>query len=60
MPHEFRAAFSTIMNEWAERHGKDHDRAVVDLMLVRGPKEKVEGAYNLAAFMPRRREFASI
>ena len=60
VPHGFRAAFSTIMNEWAERHGKDHDRAVIDLMLAHVPKEKVEGAYNRAAFMPRRREIASI
>jgi integrase len=30
VPHGFRAAFSTIMNEWAERHGKDHDRKIVD------------------------------
>jgi len=59
VPHGFRAAFSTIMNEWAERHGKDHDRAVIDLMLAHVPKEKVEGAYNRAAFMPRRREIAS-
>ena len=58
VPHGFRAAFSTIMNEWAERHGKDHDRAVIDLMLAHAPKEKVESAYNRAAFMPRRREIA--
>jgi len=55
----FRAAFSTIMNEWAERHGKHHDRAVIDLMLAHVPKEKVEGAYNRAAFMLRRRELAA-
>ncbi len=59
VPHGFRAAFSTIMNEWAERHGKDHDRAVIDLMLAHVPRAKVEGAYNRAAFMPRRREIAS-
>ena len=58
VPHGFRAAFSTIMNEWAERHGKDHDRAAIDLMLAHVPKEKVESAYNRAAFMPRRRELA--
>ncbi|HWV54456.1 tyrosine-type recombinase/integrase [Pseudorhodoplanes sp.] len=58
VPHGFRAAFSTIMNEWAERHGKDHDRQVIDLMLAHVPKEKVEGAYNRAAYMPRRRELA--
>ena len=59
VPHGFRAAFSTIMNEWAERHGKDHDRAVIDLMLAHVPKEKVEEAFNRAAFMPRQREIAS-
>jgi integrase len=60
VPHGFRAAFSTIMNEWAERHGKEHDRKVVDLMLAHVPKEKVEGAYNRAAYMPRRRELAQV
>jgi len=60
VPHGFRAAFSTIMNEWAERHGKEHDRSVIDLMLAHVPKEKVEGAYNRAAYMPRRRELAKV
>lgn len=60
VPHGFRAAFSTIMNEWAEREGKDHDRKVIDLMLAHVPKERVEGAYNRAAYLPRRRELAEI
>lgn len=60
VPHGFRAAFSTIMNEWAERHGKDGDRAIIDLMLAHVPKGKVEGAYNRAAYMPRRRELAQV
>jgi integrase len=60
VPHGFRAAFSTIMNEWAEREGKDHDRKVIDLMLAHVPTEKVEGAYNRAAYMPRRRELATV
>jgi len=60
VPHGFRAAFSTIMNEWAERHGKEGDRAIIDLMLAHAPKGKVEGAYNRAAYMPRRRELAGI
>lgn len=60
VPHGFRAAFSTIMNEWAEREGKDHDRAVIDLMLAHIPASKVEGAYNRAAYMPRRRELAAV
>lgn len=60
VPHGFRAAFSTIMNEWAERHGKSHDRKVIDLMLAHVPTEKVEGAYNRSAYLPRRRELARI
>jgi integrase len=60
VPHGFRAAFSTIMNEWAERHGKDHDRQVIDLMLAHVPRGKIEGAYNRAAYMPRRRELAQV
>ena len=46
------------MNEWVERHGKEHDRKVIDLMLAHVPKEKVEKAYNRAAYLPRRRELA--
>lgn len=60
VPHGFRAAFSTIMNEWAERYGKQHDRLVIDLMLAHVPKQKVEGVYNRAAYLPRRRELVQI
>jgi hypothetical protein len=60
VPHGFRAAFSTIMNEWAERNGREGDRAIIDLMLAHIPKGKVEGAYNRAAYMPRRRELAQV
>ncbi|WP_448659160.1 hypothetical protein ACPVPU_01530 [Sphingomonas sp. CJ99] len=48
------------MNEWAERNGDPHDRKVIDLMLAHTPKDRVEGAYNRAAYMPRRRELAAI
>ena len=58
VPHGFRAAFSTIMNEWANQHGREDDRAVIDLMLAHVPRNKVEGAYNRAAYMERRRELA--
>lgn len=58
VPHGWRAAFSTIMNEKAEREGRHGDRRVIDLMLAHMPKDKVEGAYNRAEFMPRRREIA--
>ena len=60
VPHGFRAAFSTIMNEWAERHGKEHHRKVIDVMLIHVLKEGGEGAYNRAAYMPRRRELSRI
>jgi len=60
VPHGFRAAFSTIMNEWANAKGKKDDRAIIDLMLAHVPKGKVEGAYNRAAYMPRRRQLAQI
>ena len=60
VPHGFRAAFSTIMNEWAEREGGSNDRQIIDLMLAHVPREKVEGAYNRAAYMPRRRELAQV
>ncbi|HEV7340819.1 MAG TPA: integrase arm-type DNA-binding domain-containing protein [Sphingopyxis sp.] len=56
VPHGFRATFSTIMNERPDR--ADGDRAVIDLMLAHVPKDKVEGAYNRASYMPRRRELA--
>lgn len=65
VPHDGRAAFSTVMNERAVRQwreaghkGASPDRAINDLMLAHVPKDKIEGAYNLAAYMPRRRELA--
>jgi integrase len=60
VPHGFRAAFSTIMNEWANRQGKTSDRAIIDLMLAHVPDGDVEAAYNRAAYMVRRRELARI
>jgi integrase len=58
VPHGWRAAFSTIMNERAERLGRPSDRAVIDLMLAHVPPGTVEGAYNRAAYMDRRREMS--
>lgn len=58
VPHGWRAAFSTIMNERPKHLHHAGDRAVIDLMLAHVPKDKVEGAYNRAAFMERRRELA--
>lgn len=62
VPHGWRAAFSTLMNEWAARHGRDHDRLVVDLMLAHRPKgmSSSEFAYNRALFSDRRRELAQV
>ena len=54
------------MNERAEREwrsgggaGSAPDRQIIDLMLAHVPKDKVEGAYNRASFMDRRRELAA-
>src|SRR3546814_21003956 len=60
VPHGFRATFSTIMNEWAERQGTKHDRKIIDLMLAHIPKEKIEGASKRAAYMTSRRELAQV
>jgi integrase len=56
VPHGWRSAFSTIMNEVAEREGRPGDRAIIDLMLAHTPKDQVEKIYNRSAYMPRRRE----
>ncbi|WP_347269932.1 tyrosine-type recombinase/integrase [Rhizorhabdus histidinilytica] len=58
VPHGFRAAFSTIMNERAVEQRIEGDRKIIDLMLAHVPKDKVEKAYNRADFLPRRREIA--
>jgi integrase len=60
VPHGWRSAFSTIMNERAREHGTVDDRAVVDLMLAHVPQglSGSEAAYNRASHMPRRRELA--
>jgi hypothetical protein len=48
VPHVPRRIFDHH-DEWAERHGKQHDRQFIDLMLAHVPMEKIEGAYNCAA-----------
>jgi integrase len=55
VPHGWRSTFSTVMNE---RYPAD--RAVIDLMLAHMPDDKVEGAYNRAAYLKRRTELAQI
>ncbi len=57
VPHGWRSSFSTIMNELVKTQGRGDDRAVIDLMLAHIPAG-VEGDYNRAAYMPRRRELA--
>ena len=60
VPHGWRASFSTIMNEWAERNDTAGDRHIIDLMLAHVPEgvSGSEAAYNRAAFLDRRREIA--
>jgi integrase len=60
VPHGFRAAFSTIMNERPRHMKHEDDGAIVDLMLAHIPERKSgsEGAYNRAAHMERRHELA--
>ena len=53
VPHGFRAAFSTIMNERYRA-----DRHIIDLMLAHAPRNEVESAYNRALYFDRRRELA--
>lgn len=72
VPHGFRAAFSTYMNDRPPSERQDGDRAVIDLMLAHVPQASArgdtsavlvsgsEGAYNRAAYMGRRRELAQI
>lgn len=55
VPHGWRATFSTVMNELYPA-----DRPVIDRMLAHVPKDRVEGAYNRALYLPRRIELAQI
>lgn len=59
VPHGWRSTFSTIMNEWALEHGRPGDREVIDLMLAH-ERGGVEGIYNRALHLGRRRELAEI
>ena len=53
VPHGWRATFSTVMNE---RHPRDWK--VIDVMLAHSKADAVEGAYNRALYLDRRRELA--
>lgn len=59
-PHGWRSSFSSLMNEWRRREGRPDDREVINLMLAHVAEDKVEGAYNRAAHMERRRELAQV
>lgn len=59
-PHGYRSSFSTIMNGWRRQEGRPDDREVIDLMLGHVAIDKVEGAYNRASHMERRRELGQI
>ena len=62
VPHGWRSAFSTIMNEWIVEHGGPRDPLVVDLMLAHLPTSisASELRYNRAKFVDRRRALATI
>lgn len=62
VPHGWRSAFSTIMNEWTIDHGREGDRLVIDLMLAHRPQgmSGSEFAYNRARYARRRRELAQV
>lgn len=57
VPHGWRAAFSTVMNELAMKFDRPGDRVVIDLMLAHQQKG-VEPIYNRSLYMARRREIA--
>jgi integrase len=60
VPHGWRTAFSTIMNERATLLGLEGDRPIIDAMLSHKPKgvSAAEMAYNRARHMPRRWDLA--
>lgn len=53
VPHGWRAAFSSIMNE-----RRPEDRHVIDAMLAHAGKDKVEAAYNRAQHLVKREKLA--
>lgn len=57
VPHGWRSAFSTIMNERAINLDRQGDSEVIELMLAH-KIPGVRGIYNRAAYMRRRRELA--
>lgn len=60
VPHGWRSAFSTIMNERAVELDREGDRIAIDLMLAHVPQgmSASEFAYNRARYAKRRRDLA--
>jgi len=58
VPHGWRSAFSTVMNERAAELERDGDRMIIDLVLSHVPKgvSASEWAYNRARYFKPRRE----
>ncbi len=58
VPHGWRSAFSTLMNQRAADLEREADRAVIDLMLAHVPPgmSSSEYAYNRARYSKQRRE----
>lgn len=58
VPHGWRSAFSTIMNERAASLRSDGDRMIIDMMLAHVPKgmSASEWAYNRARYLEPRRD----
>lgn len=58
VPHGWRSAFSTVMNERAAMARADGDRMVIDMMLAHVPKgmSASEWAYNRARYLHPRRD----
>jgi hypothetical protein len=56
VPHGWRTAFSTIMNERAAELERDGDRAVIDMILAHVPEgmSASEWAYNRARYLKPR------
>ena len=50
VPHGWRSAFSTVMNE-----RKPEDRAIIDFTLAHVPKDRIEAAYNRALYLKQRK-----
>ncbi|MES2497093.1 MAG: integrase arm-type DNA-binding domain-containing protein [Pseudomonadota bacterium] len=62
VPHGWRSAFSTIMNERAAEKERDGDRMIIDIMLAHVPEgmSASEWAYNRARYLKPRRDLGQV